>query len=263
MSQLTRAASCDKGGVLFPERKTIMDRMERRLQVCRPLVFGEPIETIARETGLSKWAIFMTAQNARIYPPNNASNKDMDIARRNREICRCYLSGKTLSAIGGEYSLSRERVRQIIRRVGISAEDGGQAIRRRKAEKEKGISMTRGLGCTPEQRAELLNIGKEMMERGISKYKTPIFAFRTQRQAAKRRGIGWELTLWEWWTIWLSSGKFPERGPGKGYAMCRRGDKGPYAKWNVFIQRGLQNTSDAQLGRPRAKNSRHRPCNKG
>lgn len=44
-------------------------------------------------------------------------------------------------------------------------------------------------------------------------------------------------------TIWQRSGKWEQRGRGQGYVMCRRGDSGPYAEWNVFIATAAENSS--------------------
>ena len=70
-------------------------------------------------------------------------------------------------------------------------------------------------------------------------------AFCTHRAHAKARGISFELGLWEWWTIWKSSGHWEERGRGENnYCMCRKGDVGPYAAGNVFIALFRENASN-------------------
>lgn len=71
-------------------------------------------------------------------------------------------------------------------------------------------------------------------------------AFTHQKDHARRRGIGWELSLWEWWMIWQESGRWHERGRGEGYVMCRKGDLGPYAVGNIYIATGIQNLFDAK-----------------
>ena len=54
----------------------------------------------------------------------------------------------------------------------------------------------------------------------------------------------WQLKFWEWWTIWLESGKWDDRGRGDGFVMSRHGDTGPYSKENVFIQWARRNNSE-------------------
>lgn len=72
----------------------------------------------------------------------------------------------------------------------------------------------------------------------------PMRTFQAQRNNAHKRGIGWELTLWQWWTIWQESGHWEARGRGDGYVMCRKGDLGPYRPDNVYIATGSQNIRD-------------------
>lgn len=70
--------------------------------------------------------------------------------------------------------------------------------------------------------------------------------FHVQKSGAKRRGIAWELTFSQWWSIWQESGHWEKRGRGAGtYVMCRNGDIGPYAVGNVFIALNAENTSSA------------------
>jgi hypothetical protein len=101
-------------------------------------------------------------------------------------------------------------------------------------------------GCSAEQWTELRDLGLQMIRDGLSKECTPIRAFGHQRNAAiRKRNIAWQLTLGEWWAIWVESGRWPERGLGRGYMMCRKGDIGPYSIDNVFIGPGVENLSAA------------------
>jgi hypothetical protein len=78
---------------------------------------------------------------------------------------------------------------------------------------------------------------------------TPLRAYQHQKHAAEvRRGIPFRLTLMEWWKIWSDSGKWEQRGLGRGYMMCRIGDLGAYEVGNVFIGEGAGNLSAASKG---------------
>lgn len=58
------------------------------------------------------------------------------------------------------------------------------------------------------------------------------------RNNALQRGVEWLFTFDEWLAVWKDSGHYAERGRGAGcYQMARKGDCGPYAKWNVAIVR--------------------------
>jgi hypothetical protein len=104
----------------------------------------------------------------------------------------------------------------------------------------------RKYGCSFEQWQAVRDIGRGM---GVGAYRTPLGAFRSQRNNAKARGIGWELTFWQWWCVWQSSGRWEQRGRGDGYVMCRNGDLGPYAVDNVFIATAAENSADGQAYR--------------
>ena len=70
---------------------------------------------------------------------------------------------------------------------------------------------------------------------------------------AKRRGIPFLLTLDQWKTVWLDSGKWNQRGRGiDNYCMCRVGDAGAYEVGNVFIDLHQRNVSSGSLGKPKA-----------
>lgn len=74
----------------------------------------------------------------------------------------------------------------------------------------------------------------------------------TQQKAnAKARNVSFHLSFEEWKAVWLSSGKWQERGRGADkYCMCRNGDVGPYEIGNVFIDLGKKNVSDGNIGKP-------------
>lgn len=60
--------------------------------------------------------------------------------------------------------------------------------------------------------------------------------FKQQQAAAKQRKIEWQFNFDDWMAVWEKSGKWEQRGTGKGqYCMGRYGDAGPYSKDNVKI----------------------------
>lgn len=156
---------------------------------------------------------------------------------RSREMAASYKNGQTLLEIGKCHGVTRERVRQIIsKHHGMTGKKGGQCVRAKKrriiSQAKRDAAALKKWGCTFSQYAMLRQMRK------------PTGAFTGQKRNAKVRGIGWELTLWQWWTIWQVSGHWEERGRGRGYHMCRRHDSGPYSVDNVYIATGVENMQD-------------------
>jgi hypothetical protein len=88
--------------------------------------------------------------------------------------------------------------------------------------------------------------------------------FTIHKSRAKDKGTGFELTFEQWLNIWLESGHWHERGKKKGqYVMSRKGDVGPYAIDNVYINTHANNIREAWLGRKRGPASNeHKELNR-
>lgn len=64
----------------------------------------------------------------------------------------------------------------------------------------------------------------------------PKKAFDDQKRHSEDRDIPFLFSYSEWLEMWLLSGKWTERGKGKGkYQMCRYGDEGAYSPRNCYI----------------------------
>jgi hypothetical protein len=85
-----------------------------------------------------------------------------------------------------------------------------------------------------------------MIAAGVHQLRALLQRFFEQRQAAKQRGVAWQLDFWQWLEIWESSGHLYERGRRKGeFQMCRTNDLGPYCSSNVRIDLMEVNASEA------------------
>lgn len=228
----------------------------------------------AAELGLSIHTIGIYGREYAI-PFRHASATTSD--PRSEIMASMYTAGKTLEEIGVLYKITRERVRQILKKYhGIVGKDGGIAARaeanRRKAEVRRDAKFLARYGCTYASYRELLELSRETCASGVSYAKAPLGAYRNQERNAKQRGIEWNLSLIEWWEIWQRSGKWQLRGRGKGYMMCRFGDTGPYAAGNVYIATGIHNgaiqpNNPYRVGHPDHEKAidkiRHKLCGRG
>lgn len=202
------------------------------------------------------------------WAPTVAKSRD-----RAASMLALYRAGYTLQQIGDQQGITRERVRQLMaKHFGVNHADGGAHVlavkneaRRRTRRNDRCL---RKYGCSWEQMAEVKKVSRAMKKAGRGFFSRPMGAFTSQRHNAGNRGIGFELTFWQWWCIWQESGHWAERGRGQGYVMCRRGDVGPYAVGNVFIAKAAENSAEGQnykrldptlpMGVKRTKSGRYR-----
>lgn len=144
-----------------------------------------------------------------------------------------FWAGETLQEIGDKYGCTRERVRQLLNRRGVSATTGGVVVRRAREHAQHIAEIER-------RRAERIQrwFGLTLAEYDVIRVirPSPTRAYTNQRKSARTRKIGWKLTFKEWWAIWEQSGKWSQRGKGHGkYCMARINFTGPYQVGNVHI----------------------------
>lgn len=160
-----------------------------------------------------------------------------------------YQGGKILEEIAAVYGVTRERVRQIIKRYGnVPSSEGGAAVRALRKEREAASKRDRDslekYGCTYKEYIDLVRIGTQALMDGYTRAAAPTGAFQAQRRSARDRGIEWNIKLWDWWQVWEKSGKWNLRGRTRGhYVMCRFGDVGAYEVGNVYIATCSHNCS--------------------
>ena len=168
-------------------------------------------------------------------------------------LAQMYRDGMTLQEIGDRFGGTRERVRQILAKLGVSRGEGGQQVRamkrfaivadvQRSRREKRRAKLESQFGCDFETLMEL-GSGEYPLAAVRKHNRSPVDKFITQRRNAKFRGIDWNMTLTEWWRVWAESGKWDERGRG-GYVMARLGDSGPYSVENVYITEAGQNVRD-------------------
>ena len=185
---------------------------------------------------------YTTTGKPRGKPPTVTPDKYQKIIEK-------YKNGAVLQELGTQYGVTRERIRQILRKYNIASTEGGRDIKlflqcTTKAQlakdklEQKEQKCQKLWGCS-------LEFNKIMGKQHING--TPKNCFVRQRNKAKQRGISWELTLKQWWDIWQDSSHWHERGIGSGkYVMARECDLGPYSADNIKIITHNQNSKESR-----------------
>jgi hypothetical protein len=161
----------------------------------------------------------------------------MNYESRANGMLALYKQGHTLQSIGEHYGLTRERVRQILTRTFNVRGDGGGAhvkgeLKRAAYLAQRDRRYQQRYGCTHEE-WKRLSLAKVCI------------AYKYMRRTAGTRGIEFRLTLADFWALWEQSGKWSERGRGRGrYCMSRINDAGAYEVGNVVI---LTNEDNVRL----------------
>lgn len=124
----------------------------------------------------------------------------------------------------------------------LAAIHAAKERRKRALEESLDRRCLKSLGCTWRDRARIEQEA-DSLSPALTVSTAPLGAFQRQRVSARKRQVHWGLSFLEWWALWATSGRWPERGRGFGYAMCRVGDVGPYQIGNVFIATGSENTT--------------------
>lgn len=142
---------------------------------------------------------------------------------RRKEMAAAFVAGATLQDIADQYGITRQRVQQLIKREGIHRESGGHF---------SSLWSRYGFASAKD------------FDDACRRYPDCVIKFRSQRQSARRRGIGFIFTLKSWLDVWGE--RWSDRGRGEGFVMCRYNDEGNYEVGNVYIATAGQNSSDYQ-----------------
>lgn len=163
------------------------------------------------------------------------------MTERNTMIVQMFQEGKTQGEIGATFGLTRARVQQVLKRAGLDRWDGGQTARLEAGHNAR-IQRIDELyiqkwGHTRAQHRFLFSIAP-----GTSAT-SPVGAYKRQRANAFRQGHAhthvvwkWDLSLADWWKCWLDSGKWAQRGRGRGhYCLVRKDATKPFQADNIQV----------------------------
>lgn len=184
-----------------------------------------------------------------VHAPKAEPKERVSSTERNDDIERRFRAGEVMEAVAANYGISRERVRQILRKRGLIWKDGGARVR--SEIREERIAKVAGAyrddhfqkvyGCSYAVMKEI-NGGENASRAG-----SMANLYLRQRNTSVSRSIEWRITLPEFARIWKESGRLDQRGRGAGkYCMSRNGDEGAYAADNVSIVLNEKNGRDGQ-----------------
>jgi hypothetical protein len=164
-------------------------------------------------------------------------------ADRLETITRQFKSGLVLEDIGREHGLTRERVRQILAAAGVKPQQGGRHIRKAcnvqaridAAAVRRNLRITKRYGCTAEQYDTIMR-GQTFCDDSMAG------RYLRQRCNAAKNGIEFLLTLPQWHSAWVKSGKTNKIGLRRGmYVLSRKDKSGPYSIDNIAIRPSTEN----------------------
>lgn len=169
-----------------------------------------------------------------------------------KKIISLYKCGFTLENIGNRYCVTREWIRQVLKKEGISKTDGGAYFRRQilgdtYINRKKDIAriirekrIQRNYLCSANEYDIIMNNEPIRHNKNCLAKK-----YYFQKRNSGYRGIEFKLSFPQWYKIWLDSGYLDKMGRGK-YVMGRYKDSGAYELGNVEIITASQNSKDAR-----------------
>lgn len=223
---------------------------------------GDGVQKIAATMGIAVATGYLILRRAGIplrhrSPPRGLAPSQSD---RNTEIALKWKSGLTLEEVAADYGITRERVRQIVRKLGLPPDVGGQSVknllscsirkeRRRRRDEDSEAKCLERWGMSRESLNEI-----SPYQRSHPNHPTRIFT--SFRNNVRRTGIRFELTFPQWWRLWQESGRWDERGRGFGYWMARWDSDQPWRLDNIRIVSGSERARDSYIQRPAAERMR-------
>ncbi len=180
-------------------------------------------------------------------------------AQRDYQILSAYLSDSTLAELGEKHRLSRERIRQVLRGMGVTYADSG---RRRNMIFER--DKRRALRAELRQRRLVRKYGASIewiteFKRQHPNLHQQIFhnfsRFRINH-LQQTPTIPFLLTFKDWWELWDLSGCYDQRGPGQ-YGLTRVDPTLGFQKTNLMVRHQSKLSTETRLrvtGRGAASN---------
>jgi hypothetical protein len=159
------------------------------------------------------------------------------------EIVRRYTqAGDTQQAIGADYKVTKQRIQQGLLARGITAADSPRITKQKQVLAETlEARMARympGVRCTKREYLTIVQVEPKSIR-----------AWRRFLRNADARDVAVEFTFPQWWAVWQESGRWEQRGVGKGYGMFRPDSTQPYKVGNADIRSGVEQASQIWVRR--------------
>jgi transcriptional regulator with XRE-family HTH domain len=233
----------------------------KRWEIASLYESGMTMPEVAKACGISAgWVSqIMKKLGVAARPAGSRHGNHARVVRRSDypTIAARYKSGLTLEQVGAEFGITRERVRQIVKKAGVTRLDGGKTISTLMQTPDK-VAALRAKNERIEARIRATwDMSLDDYRAHVAEYgscvvgSSPMGKYQQHRKNALARGIAWQFTFAEWWKVWQESGKWAERGRGNGYVMARWGDgDAPYSPDTVYICTQGENAKDSFIVHP-------------
>jgi transposase-like protein len=215
----------------------------RRDKIAGLAQMGKTVPEIAREVGCGRQTVRSTLRLMGLpIIHGNAGAPAVGLRNevRAQTMASMFRQGVTLQKIGEQFGVTRERVRQILKTLGMTGEHGGASASSsvKKTSNAAAIKATRDARC-------FAKWGVPHADMKAGRADGTLGAYCRQKNSARHRGIEWDITFAQWLAVWRQSGRLELRGRGKGhYVMSRIKDDGGYRMGNVHIQLSTVNNSE-------------------
>jgi Mor family transcriptional regulator len=219
---------------------------QRNLQIVADFHAGQTPLKLAEKFTLSVHTVYRILHTSGIHPRKDATVNIIraEILKKENDIIERFRKGASMAEIGADYQVSRERIRQILKKHNLSAKDAPRqrVLAQKKRDKhqqwlkKKNARCRSSFGCSY---TDYLAVKSEIMAVESSKVATsgynPIYGFVRDKNNALKRNITWKLTLVQWWSLWKNSGQWLAKSRS-GYGMTRNDRTRGYEDGNVEIR---------------------------
>lgn len=174
------------------------------------------------------------------------SRKEIWRRKRIARMLEVYRGGGTLEEVGFEWGITRQRVEQIFRPLGVLGR-GGRPIKTLLAAPQKREKKARQIQTSEASCLSRYGMSREALAAisplRLSHVRHPVSLFGDLRSRIKKEGVKFDLKFVDWWRAWQESGHWHERGR-QGYQMTRWDRNQGWSRDNIRIVTVSERFSD-------------------